>query len=191
DGPTLDAGPRFTIAGSSGTREIPRSGIYWTRLGSENPASRRNLPLFLNDPRYTFSVPGGRDIAGLSGTIPGIPHFEWINRGALASIDRLRGAAVQWRGVPKDAIVLILAASFDPASTAGGIAYCAAKNGADRFFIPPEILAHFPATGRAAGPARSGVAVIALRLKSGPSIAGADPVRLVSVSVSAREAEFR
>ncbi|MGH9559261.1 MAG: hypothetical protein ACRD30_08465, partial [Bryobacteraceae bacterium] len=150
----LDAGPQFTISGSGGMRTARRARVYWAQLGSENPATRRTLPLFLNDSQYRLSVPGGPDIPAFSARLPGIPAFEWANRDALAIVDRSRGATFEWRGVPKDAMVLILAASFDPVSTAGGIVYCAARADPRHFSIPAEILALLPATGREAGPVR-------------------------------------
>lgn len=196
DARTLDAGVQFTISVAGAARAIPHSGprpgVYWTRLGFKDPSSTRSLPLFLNHPQYAISTPGGKDVAATSVLVTDIPTFEWTNRDALSIIQRARGAAFEWRGIPHDALVLILMASFDPLSTAGEIGYCAIPANAGRMHVPPEIFAHFPATGHIAGPFRSGAALIALRLQDEAStVRGLDLLRLVSVFANARRVEYR
>lgn len=191
---TLDAGVSLTISAAGDSRIVPhtgvRPGVYWTRLGFEDPSLQRNLPLFLNHPPYRVSISGGRDVPAFSGTLPGVAALDWINRDALTTIQRLHGATFEWRGVPSDALVLILASSFDSVSTAGEICYCAANASEGRMDVPGEMLAPFPATGSVPGPMRSGAALIAIRLQEENPVPGAD-VRLVSVFVAARKTDYR
>jgi uncharacterized protein (TIGR03437 family) len=187
----LDGGTQFTISGSGRALSVPRSdGVYWTRLGFDDPSIRRSQPLFLNDPVYRFSTTGGNEIAAFSGILPALPTPQWTNRDALATIQRSRGASIEWSGVSRDSIVLIMAASFDPLSTAGGICYCAARGDSGRMVIPAEMFAHFPDSGNIPGPWRSGVALIALRLQSGTPPTNLDLLRLISVFASVRRADY-
>jgi hypothetical protein len=192
---TLDAGAALTISGQGGLRAIPRShgpGVYWTRLGLEDPSVRRNLPLFLNDRQYRISAPGGIDVPALSRMLLGVPEFEWTNRDSLATIQRARGATFEWRGIPRDALVLILVASFDQRSTAGEICYCTARADAGQMKVPAEMFAQFPVTGHMGGPPRSGATLIALRMQAGipPPVQGLDLFRLVSVLAQALRVDF-
>ena len=167
--------------------------VIRARLGFDDPNIRRNVPLFLNYPRYTLSMPGGADVAGITRILPGIPKLEWTNRDELATVQRARGMTFEWRGVDQTALVLILAASFDRLSTAGSICYCLAEARAGRMFIPPEVLAQFPATGSAGGPPRSGAMLIALHLQAGipPPVRGLDLLSLISVFANVRGVDFQ
>ena len=197
ENPSLDAGVPLTIAGTGEARSIARSGAnageYWTRLGFEDASRRRTLPLFLNDPKYRITIPGGKQVGAFSEIAPGIPEFEWTNRDALSTVDRSRGLRVTWNTLARDTIMLIVAASFDASSTAGGICYCAAAGKAGEFAIPPQMLARFPATGAAPGPLRSGVMLIFVHARSitGKLPAGLDVLRAVAIRAIARRVEFQ
>jgi uncharacterized protein (TIGR03437 family) len=191
---TLDAGAQFTISGSGESRAVSHSGsrpgVYWARLGLDDPTVRRKRPLFLNDPQFPFSVPGGTEVPAFSGTLPGIPALDWTNRDALASIQRSTGATFAWRDVPDGALVLILTSSFDPSSTAGGICYCAASAEMGHLRIPPEMFAQFPASGHVTGSMRSGAALAVVRTQPAKYVRGMDLLRLVSVFMYLRRTEF-
>jgi uncharacterized protein (TIGR03437 family) len=195
--PSLDAGRGLTIAGTGDARSIPQSGAlageYWTRLGFEDTSRRRTLPLFLNDPQYRITVPGGKQVNTFSEIVPGIPRLEWTNRDALSTVERSRPLRLTWTGAPADATMLIVAASFDAASTAGQVCYCAAASEAGGFEIPSQMFARFPATGTAPGPARGGVMLIAIHVRQMTAKVprGLDVLRTVSVSVVRRRVEFR
>jgi uncharacterized protein (TIGR03437 family) len=195
--PSLDAGGRLTIAGAGDERSIPQSGAlageYWTRLGFEDASRRRTLPLFLNDPQYRITIPGGKQVNAFSEIVPGVPQVEWTNRDALAVVERSRPLRLTWTGAPADATMLLVAASFDAASTAGQVCYCAAASEAGQFEIPPQMFARFPATGTAPGPARGGVMLIAVHARqiTGQLPRGLDVLRAVSVSAIRRRVEFR
>jgi hypothetical protein len=194
--PTFTVGSQFTISGSRGLRTVANSGgrpgVYWTTLGSEDPSVRRSLGLYLNDPQYEFSTPGSQQVPKFSGTLPGLPAIEWTNREAFTTIQRAQGATFEWRGVPSDALVLMVAASFDPLTTAGGILYCAAKPESRSMRVPPEMFAQFPATGNFAGPLRSGAVLVAVRPQTGtPPDKGVDVLRLLSVFADARRVDYK
>ena len=193
---TLDAGPAISISGGPmGTRSLPlsgsRPGVYWTQLGFEEPGSARNLTLFLNGSPVNGSTPGGKDVSAISAALPVMPAFQWMNREMLATVHRERGLDFEWRGAPPQTLMLILAASFDPLSTAGEICYCAARADAGRMRVPPEALVYFPATGAAPGPFRSGVALIAIQIRDTQKpVSGLDWLRLVSVFVQAQRVVY-
>lgn len=197
DDPALDAGGPLSIAGAAGTRAIPRSGTlageYWTRLGFEDASRRRTVPLFLNDPQYRFTIPGGKQIGAFSETVPDFPQFVWTNRDPLSTVDRTRPLRIAWTGAPQDATMLIVAASFDAASTAGGVCYCAAASQGGAFEIPPQMFARFPATAADPGPSRGGVMLIAVRARriAGKLPSGLDVLRTLSIRVDRRRAEFK
>lgn len=192
---TLDAGAAFTIASSGGSRSIPitagRQGVFWTHLGLDDPTLRRKLPLFLDDPLYRFSSKGGADVQAISVTVPGIPTFQWTNRDALEKIQRSTGASIEWSGASEGALILIVAGSFDPYSTAGGIAYCAAKAEAGHLRIPPELFEQFPAAVPRPGPLRNGLAVFVLRSTSSSAVRGLDLLHTVSAVAYTRRSEFQ
>jgi hypothetical protein len=192
---TLAAGSEVSISGAAGTRSfLPsglRPGVYWTQLGFEEPGTARNLPLFLNGPQYTASMPAGKDVAAISAPLPTVPAFEWTNREMLATVRRERGLTFEWRGAPPKSLMLMVAASFDPFSTAGEICYCAARGDTGHMRVPPELLAYFPATGAVPGPFRSGAALIAMQIRETQKpVRGLDLLRLVSVFVQARRVVY-
>ena len=197
ENPSLDAGAPLTIAGTGEARSIPRSGAhageYWTRLGFEDASRRRAVPLFLNDPKYRITTPGGKQVGAFSEIAPGIPEFEWTNRDALATVDRSRGLRVTWNTLPRDTIMLIVAASFDAASTAGEVCYCAAAGEAGGFEIPAPMLAQFPATGAPPGTPGSGLMLIAVHARSitGKPPVGLEVLRVVAIRAIGRRVEFQ
>jgi len=195
DAHTLDAGTELTISGSGGSRSVPlsglRPGVFWTHLGLDDPTIRRKLPLFLNDPRYLFLSKGGADVSAISATVPGVPDFQWTNRDTLATIRRSAGANVEWSGAAAGALVLVVAGSFDPYSTAGGICYCAAKAEAGHLRIPAELLEQFPAAVPRPGPLRNGLAVFVIRFAPATPVRGLDLFRTVSAFAYTRRSEFQ
>jgi uncharacterized protein (TIGR03437 family) len=193
---SLDAGAALTIETSNGARAVSRSGAhvgeYWALLGFDDPSRRRRMPLLLNEPQYRMTAIGGKAVGPFSEVVSGIPSFEWTNRQVLITIDRGLGIPITWSGMPRDAIVLIAAASFDSASTAGEVCYCAARPEAGAFEIPPDMLARFPATGTTPGPMRSGVMLAASRLRAvtGKTPSGLEVLREVSILAMMRRVVF-
>ena len=193
--PILDAGDAFTISGGGNIRTVPRShgaaSRYWVLLGSEDPSRRRNLPLFLDQPRFTISTAGSA-VPALSRTLPGLPKLEWTNQDQLATVERDRGITFQWRGAEQNTMVLLLAISFDRLGTAGYITYCNADPKAGHMSLPAEMLREFPLTGHAGGPLRSGAMLIGVHLETGipPAASGLDALSLISAIVYARRVDF-
>jgi uncharacterized protein (TIGR03437 family) len=193
----LDAGRTLSIVGRSGSRIIPASpgepGAYVARLGLIEPGKPPAPPLFLNDPEYTISSSGGPGVASFTAPLPAPPAFDWTNRGQLGVIDRAKGATFEWRGVPSDALVLILLGSPDTINAAGGVCYCAAKAENGHLTIPAEMLLNLPGTQPVPGPPQNLAFVIAARFSSAaPStIGGLDELWTFSLFISGRRVTYR
>ncbi len=192
----FSVGRSLLISGSRGVRVIPASpgepGAYSVRLGLEEPGSPPAPPLFLNDARFRVSW-AGAEIGPSEREIAGPPSFEWLNRTELATIERSRGASFQWRGVPQDARVLVVATAANSVGTAGGACLCAADARSGRLTIPGEMLANFPASNPHPGPPVNMVYLIAFRVNSDSTdtVKGLDRILALSIYATGRRVTYR
>jgi hypothetical protein len=191
----LTAGHALSISGSGGVRVIPATpgqpGAYSVLLGLEEPGRVPSPALFLkNDPQYTVSA-GGAEVGPFARQIAGTPSFEWTNRAELAIIERSKGATFQWRNVPPDARVLVLATGVNSVGAARGVCYCTAKTASGRLTIPPEMLANLPAGEPGPGPPVNVVYLIALRTATPVSVKGLDQLWEISIYATGRRVTYR
>jgi hypothetical protein len=164
-------------------------GAYAIRLGLEEAGRPPAPPLFLNDPQYTVSADGA-DVGAFTRQIQGPPTFEWTNRAELATIDRSKGATFQWRGVPPDARLFVIAAGANSLGGAGGIFHCAAKAASGHFTIPAEMLANLPSTEPTAGQPVNMVLVMAMRMAT-DTTKGLDRLWILSIYATGRSVRYR
>ncbi len=193
----LSAGRALSISGSGGVRVIPASpgelGAYAVRLGLEEPGRQPAPAPFLKDPHYTVSAEGAEKIGPFAREIPGPPVFEWTNGPELATIDRSQGATFQWRGVPPDARMFVVATGANSIGAARGVTYCAANAASGGLTIPAEMLANLPSTEAAAAPPTNIVFLIALRIATDSTVPvkGLDEIWTVSIYATVRQVSYR
>jgi uncharacterized protein (TIGR03437 family) len=195
-GKELDAGAVITLNRAGKSRRVPRSrgslGSYWSVLGVNNPSLPRAPALFFSDADYSISGLGGQDVEAFSRNWPGPGSIEWINRDRFTIIDRARSATFLWHSPVPDAIVIMAMLAVDDQTAAGAICFCTARGDAGRLIIPPEMLAHFPATrGTPANPGTSMLIAVRRRVETQPAIRGLDGMVLVSAFASVRRSSYR
>ncbi len=146
-GVPLDAGHSVTVQSGDGERKFlsARAAV----LGGVTPfpqAPSKRLPLFLAPGDFTFSTPGGRDVAPFSSTVHVTAAIDWTNRDAIGTVDRERGVTVKWRAARPNGWVVITAMSSDEESGGLGVCLCLEHASAGSFHIPPDALANIPRT---------------------------------------------
>jgi uncharacterized protein (TIGR03437 family) len=147
----LDAAGEIILKGPQGTRVLSHwaRGHDWfgERIGGESPAPNlRPLPLFLEPGRYELISQGGADIGNFRTSIDIPKSVRWREHRAVPTITRSSGVTIDLDGSDPHQQVAILAMNVDQITTAMATSICMAPNGARRFTIPPEMLAHFPRT---------------------------------------------
>ena len=93
---------------------------------------------------YTFTAPGGKDIASFTAAVHLQSPLILTNRAAIATITRCQGATVTWSGGFTNGDVQVEAAIGDHGSVRF---FCHAPTGAGQLTIPPSILLGMPAGG--------------------------------------------
>ncbi|HUO30799.1 MAG TPA: hypothetical protein VMU80_16355 [Bryobacteraceae bacterium] len=195
-GKELDVGPAITLTGAGSSRRVSRShgsiGAYWSTVGMKNPSLPRAPALFLADTGFTIDGGGGADVGSFSRHWQGPADLEWINRADFRTIDRSRPATFLWRATAPDAFVVVAMISVDEQTDAGAICFCTARTQAGRLTVPPEMLAHFPATRRPqANQSASMVLTIRRITDLAPAIRGLDGLALISTFASVRRTDYR
>ena len=149
-GGVLDAGHVITVEGASGVRTIPMESPaarhFFAVIGG-HPLSpvAKELPRFLvPGDEYAIKTGGGVDVPSFQVSIRAADPVIWTNRAALADVDRARGATVEWKASPRDALVAILAMNSDSLSGNMGGCICLANAAAGSFHVPAYALANIP-----------------------------------------------
>jgi hypothetical protein len=184
EGNGMTAGRALTLSDGQRTRLAPATGrgAYWVRLGLEEKGLASSRELFFEGTSYTLSGPGGKDVSEFSRQLSLVEAFNWRNEPQTSRIDRNRGVTVEWSSVSGANLMLILAMSADPLTTASAISLCSAMPQAGRMEIPKEDFAYFPKTQDIPGPPASLFFVVALRLENGapPQVRGLDEFLKIS-----------
>jgi hypothetical protein len=148
-GPGRDAGPRIAVAGPLGTLTLSPSpdakGIYWGELGG-GLRLRLPKPPFLQPGKYRISGQGGRDIGAFAAEGLYNASLEWAGAKRFDTIDRTRGATLEWRGVAAHERVMVMAINVDPLSGGTGVCFCVAPGSAGRWRLPALLLSNLPAS---------------------------------------------
>jgi len=152
EGSGLDAGAHLTLRESQNEiRDVEgiwnSRGRYRSHLGMKGIESRRPYPgLFLDPGEFHLEGRGGKDVGPfkLAFSIPA--PFEWTDRDAISVIVRNKGVTVHWKNATGDQLMVLLARSLDPVTTASGVCICTARATAGQFAIPAAMLANFPSS---------------------------------------------
>ena len=162
-GAMLDAGPKLTVTGPLGTREMLRdaaSGSYSASFSSGTP-SIPGLPSipgmpggggpFFDAGAFTIDNGAGAVVGGFRAqlTIPG--NFTWTNENSVNTINRAAGQEFTWSGAGANSTVSIQGFSFDAAARAGGGFFCLERGSANRFTVPASVLLALPRNVAAPG----------------------------------------
>ncbi|MFO0365413.1 MAG: hypothetical protein ACK55F_12130 [Acidobacteriota bacterium] len=165
-GTMLDAGPKLTVTGPSGTREMLReaaSGSYSATFSSGIPNIPGLPPIpglpgggagpFLDAGAFTIDNGAGAFVGGFRTqlTIPG--NFTWTNESSVNTIVRSAGQEFTWSGAGTNSTVSISGFSFDAAARAGGGFFCLERGSANRFTVPASVLLALPRNVAAPGQA--------------------------------------
>ena len=194
-GEPLNAGQSISIKNSRAVRAIParsgEPGVYAVRLGFLEPGKPPAPDLFLNDSHFEFTG-GGKDIGHFSVPMAAPPPIEWTNASKMGIVDRAKSVVFQWRGVPHDALVVILMTSPDTMNAAQGVLYCTARAEAGQLKIPEQLLRSLPKTQDAPAPPTNLAFVAALRFRiADVKIPGLDALWTFALSASGRRVVFR
>ncbi len=191
----LNAGRLLSIEGEGERRLIPATGYgsYWVQLGLDEPGIRSNRPLFLNHSSYLISGTGGPDVGEFSQRLTSLGALDWTNERDAAFIDLKRGLAIHWRPVSGANLILIVAVSTDPLTTATAICICTANPEAGQMDIASHWLSYFPQTNDIPGPPPSLLFVGAVRLEKRllPVVRGLDALWTISSYARGRRVSYR
>lgn len=147
---------------------------YLQMLGGTTPGSPlKTEPLFLDAGLYKIQSLGGGEVGSFGSSFQMPPPFAWENRNGLSEVSRARGFTLKWSGATGRQIVVAVAA-VESTTGAAGVAFCLAPAGASQLFVPPNILANFPASGSASGGEMpiAGIAVAAIPSNPPPLLLG-------------------
>jgi hypothetical protein len=196
-GNLLDAGPALSISSPEGSTEVPRAiaaKSYTALLGGNSPLpGKAPAPLFLKPAWYRIAAPGG-EIGAFEANVQVGPEIRWTNRGSALSVERGRGARVEWKPARSGDLVLI--AAFNTSNPGDAIAFCACVAAASTrsFSIPPEALANIPASvTNTAGLPLNLLLVAEIHGEPGAShmASGLDSITVSWISVVAQTAQFQ
>jgi uncharacterized protein (TIGR03437 family) len=194
EGRGMSAGRSLSLGDEPDVRVVPETGrgSYWVRLGLEEPGLRSNRPLFFKNPAYPFSGSGGEEVEQFVRRISAVSAFDWLNEREAATIQRDRGFSIQWANVTRANVLLVLAVSVDPLTTATALGFCSAKPEASRLRLPKEIFTYFPQTKDIPGPASSLFFIVAARLENAlpPAVRGLDQLWTISSFTRGRRLEY-
>ncbi len=143
----LDAGEAIELEGPAGRTTIP-----WT--GSEYRLEAPPEALFLGPGSYRVSGPGGSGFPPFSTEMSVEEPAQWTAKGDSEGEARLRGLPIEWTA-PAEGVNSMLLVGRDtvPGSGSEDLAparfVCAASAAAQRFVIPPAVLANLPDTATA------------------------------------------
>lgn len=141
----LDAGPRLTLAGPGGkTKDLPHQapvGYFDLFFG------------LLQGGQWTFSAPGGADIAAFTAPVSIPDPVVWTNGDTLTAgaVSRNQPLTLTWKGGAADQPLSISVTSSvidtaDPSRSRGKAILCAARTGDGKFTIPADLLSQLPAS---------------------------------------------
>jgi uncharacterized protein (TIGR03437 family) len=149
EGRGLEAGSKLIVSRKGDQRVVSRvrgsPGYYRARLGTGGAGvGPRSLPLFLEPGTVTIAGAGGEQVGPFEISVPAPSSFEWTNRAQSGIVDRDKPLSLRWSGIANDRTVVIVATNVGQLSTAIGTCLCTVRASANRFTIPPSLLANIP-----------------------------------------------
>jgi uncharacterized protein (TIGR03437 family) len=151
---SLDAGSAITANGPNGVQVAPRSNQQFSGIFYSAP----NVPnTYLAAGSYTFTGPGGPDVAAFTGNLDVDQEFIVTNNpDDFKTINRTSALTVRWTGGDPSTNVQISGNSFTLSGQ--GVPQtpvtflCLVNNAAGQFTVPTSVLSQLPVTPSISGP---------------------------------------
>jgi uncharacterized protein (TIGR03437 family) len=143
----LNAGDAITISGPNGDEPLTVSqsgtpGVYAAQLATSSNGGN----LFLDPGSYTFSGPGGADVAALQGQFTVPSPIVLSNAASITSVTRTQGVTLTWTGGDPNGFVNISGYSLATQAGTGAMFACTAPASAGTFTVPPMVTLALPAS---------------------------------------------
>jgi uncharacterized protein (TIGR03437 family) len=176
----LNAGPSFSVTGTSGKVVVPSldsAGMFGASLGAtgfdgmvgDYPTG--TIPATLDPGAVSVSGPGGTAVGPLQGAATASAPLTWINRDQISLVDRSQPLSLTWSGGNSATdVVFITGANADLPSNASAGFLCSVPLGQQSFTVPAYVLANLPASHSSFVPAF--LAITALPANGSAALSG-------------------